>query len=222
MAQKLRNINLFGVMQFALVVSFCIIFIDVYFLPNTASADTVERQQGEDITKFVSRLAPVGAEITHKPLETSEWKFQAPVILAFYEFQPDNDDHTGATKIVGFAYIPIAGATYEKIEIDTFESEGGNPRIETVFFANADKINDKNLIIIVSWKQNHAAVQGTLYLTFVYACPNTSPHPQKLTYLKSISETLSGGCDCWGDNEPPRKAKFKTAADVKAALKRQR
>lgn len=221
MSQKIQDIVLCGIMQFAFVLP-CIFCFCIYLLPIAANASTVERQQGEDLTSFVTRQSPVGAEVTHKPLETSEWKFQDSVILAFYEFSPATNDNTGATKIVGFAYIPIGNSKYEKIEIDTYESEGGNPRVETVFFASTDKTKDKSLILIVSWEQNHATVQGTLYHTFVYACPNSSPLPQKLIYLQSISETLSGGCECWSDNEPPRKAKFKTAADIKAALKRLR
>ena len=197
----------------------CILCFIICFSSALATAGTIERQPGESADAFVRRIAPRGTGVAHKPIETSVWQYSAPVIVAFYEQQPAPDDNTASTKIDGFVFIPVVGAKYEKVEIDSFEPEGGNPHVETVFFASTDKTQDKKLIVIVSREQNHADVKGNLYDTFVYRSPG-APLPKKLTYLKAISEKLSGGCDCRRTDGPSTKAKFKTAADVKAELKK--
>lgn len=197
------------------------LFLIFSFWYCSASAETLDKRLGESATAFVSRNIPSNGSLAHPVIETSAWQLAAPAIIAFYEHPPAPGDITEAT-ISAFVFAPISPTKYEKILVDDYGAEGGNPKIESVFFASTDKTNDKKLIVIVSWEQNHAYVKGTLYETFIYSFPKTTPYPPKLPYLKALSDQLSGGCDCRRPIEegPSTKAKFKTAADIKKALKK--
>jgi hypothetical protein len=89
-----------------------------------------------------------------------------------------------------------------------------------VFFANADKDETKELIVICSWLQRHADFSGTLYGTFVFRAPLPNTTPTKLTFLEGVSKQLDGGCDCERSDGTKEKVKYKTAAEIKTALKK--
>ena len=104
--------------------------------------------------------------------------------------------------------------------IKNFEEEGDTPKVEAVFLANADKDKAKELIVICSWLQRHYDVNGTLYRTFVFDDLRPRNNPTELSFLESISERVSGDCDCeWRDGRK-KISKYKTAASVKAGLKK--
>ena len=108
---------------------------------------------------------------------------------------------------------------YRRVLIGHIEPEGGDPRIEAAFFANANEDPEKELVVIVSWEQVHYDAHGTLYGTMVYARPS-APQADSFRYLKEISEKVSGSCECeWRDGRKA-KSRFKTAAEVKAALRK--
>lgn len=53
-------------------------------------------------------------------------------------------------------------------KVDDYEVDGDNPHLETVFFT---KINNQEIVIIlISWKQFHAAenINGTSYQVYAY------------------------------------------------------
>ena len=198
-----------------------VLFLILSFWYCPAWAETFDKRLGESATAFASRNIPHNGSLAHPVIETSVWQLPAPAIITFFGHPPAPEDITEAT-ISAFVFAPISPAKYERILVDNYGAEGGDPKIESVFFAGTDKTNDKKLIVIVSWEQNHATVQGTLYETFIYSFPKTTPYPRKLPYLKALSDQLSGGCDCRRPLEegPSTKAKYKTAADVKRALKK--
>ena len=198
-----------------------VVFIIFNLLFSSAWAGSVEKNLGETSQAFAARFAPKNGVITHNVIETSGWNLQTPAIITFYEHSPAPEDVTEVT-ITGYVFVPVSSTKYEKILIDGYGAEGGYPKIESVFFARTDKTKEKKLIVIVSWEQNHAILQGTLYETYIYSFPKNTPYPKKLNYLEALSEKLSGGCDCWrpAEDGPSTKAKYKTAADVKLALKK--
>lgn len=53
-------------------------------------------------------------------------------------------------------------------KVDDYEVDGDNPHVETVFFTKIN--NQKNVIILISWKQFHAAenINGTSYQVYAY------------------------------------------------------
>ena len=120
---------------------------------------------------------------------------------------------------MGYVYLPQAPNTYRKVLIGTFEPEGGDPVIESVFFANAGTGRQPKLIVICSWPQVHYDVRGTFYATSVYAAPPAGAQPTKLKWEESLSKKLEGGCECEWRDGTKKVAKYKTAADVKAALR---
>ncbi|MBL7786659.1 MAG: hypothetical protein JNM36_12195 [Chitinophagales bacterium] len=101
--------------------------------------------------------------------------------------------------------------------MEAIDSEGGDPHIESVFFANTDKDKTNELIIIASWYQRHYFVTGTLYGTFVFDRELAST-ALEWQLLEQISKKLDGGCDCTWEDGKSKKAKFTTASEIKKKL----
>ena len=182
-------------------------------------AQEVRRLEKETLEDFAKRNGPPQAELTHKVIETEAWGKQKTVI-AFYIVQIKLKDGSPATQVDGYLFMHKSTDTYEKILIENFEEEGDTPRIEAVFFTNADKDKAQELIVICSWLQRHYDVSGTLYRTYVFDDLRSNTYPAKLTFLEGVSERVSGDCDCeWRDGRK-KISKYKTAASVKAGLKK--
>jgi hypothetical protein len=197
---------------------YCVLF---FITTNFSFGQSVDRNYNESAAQFVSRFKPENSKLSTHVLET-KWNARE-VIIAFYE-QPfklslqEDPGQQNYVRIIGEIFFKTSNNHYNKYMIDTIESEGGDPKIESVFFANAYKGKNKELIILVSWPQVHADVKGTLYGTYVYDEMGKDSE-NKLRYLKSISEKLSGGCDCVYSDGQIKKAKFKNASDIKSALR---
>jgi len=159
-----------------------------------SSAEEVKRLENETPETFARRNGPPQSELTHSVIETDAWGYKNTV-LAFYEAEFKTSDQT-YRRVLGYIFIPQGSNTYQKILIDSFEPEGGDPKIEAVFFANADRDKAKELIVICSWPQSHYDFSGTLYGTFVFDDLRTGANPTKLSFLESISRRVSGDCEC--------------------------
>lgn len=182
-------------------------------------AQEVRRLKDETLEDFAKRNGPPQATLTHKIIETEAWGKQKTVI-AFYIVQIKVKDGTPATQVDGYLFMPKSTDTYERILIKNFEEEGDTPKVEAVFFANADKDKAKELIVICSWLQRHYDVNGTLYRTFVFDDLRLGNNSTELSFLESISERVSGDCDCeWRDGRK-KTSRYKTARSVKAGLKK--
>lgn len=199
-------------------VSIVILFIVVH----SSFGQLVQRYDNETASQFSERLKPKNAILTHQVIE-AKWN-DKPVIIAFYKqayhlpIQKDPEQQI-YQKITGAVYIQNENNNYRKTSFGTIDTEGGDPNIETVFFANADKDNTKELILIASWTQQHYDVSGTLYGTFVFDY-DVSNAKSEWTFLKKISNQLDGGCECSWSDGTSKKAKYKKASEVKAALKK--
>jgi hypothetical protein len=176
----------------------------------------VKRLENETIENFARRVGPPQSELTHSVIETEAWGHEKTMI-AFYDTEYKLSEQT-YDKIIGYIFLPQDANTYQKILIGTFEPEGGPPKIEAVFFANADTDKAKELIVICSWLQRHYDFNGTLYGTFVFDNPHAGP--TELTFLESVSKRVSGDCECEWRNGKKRTSRYKTAASVRAGLKR--
>jgi hypothetical protein len=73
-------------------------------------------------------------------------------MIAFYDTEFEQAGQ-GYRQVAGYIYLLESANRYQKILIDNFGPEGGDPKIESVFFANADKDETKELIVICSWPQ---------------------------------------------------------------------
>lgn len=196
------------------------LFLLAFFLWIPFSyAEEVRRLENETLEEFAKRNGPPQSELAHTVIETEAWGKQKTVI-AFYLVKVKLKDGTPATQVDGYLFMPKSTDRYEKILIKNFEEEGETPKIEAVFFANADQDKAQELIVICSWLQRHYDVSGTLYSTFVFDDLRPGTNPARLSFLEGVSERVSGGCECeWRDGRK-RISKYKTAASVKAGLKK--
>lgn len=182
----------------------------------------VERTYNESAEQFVSHYMPEHSKLAFDVLET-KWNAKL-VIIAFFEQDyklslQDDPSQQNYHHVVGKIFFKTGNNDYTKFIIDTIENEGGKPKIETVFFANADNGKNKELIVLVSWPQVHADVTGTLYGTYVFDDFKIDGK-KKLRYLKKISVKLSDGCDCEYKDGKNTKAKFKSEADIRSELRK--
>lgn len=195
--------------------------IIVFFLCWTTFSfgQLVQRQDNETAEQFAERQKPENSTLTYKVLET-EWG-GIPVIISLYDqtykLPIQNDaDQQSYHKINGAVFLQLDKKNknnYHKTTFGTIDTEGGDPNIETVFFANADADKTKELIIIASWEQQHYDVSGTLYGTYVFDYELTSA-TLEWKFLEGISRNLEGGCECSWRDGTSRKAKFKTETDI--------
>jgi hypothetical protein len=189
-------------------------------LRTLSYCQTIKRFGGETAKQFASRIKPDSSELTHSVLET-KWNSDS-VIIAFYKQgyklpkERDSDQQT-YLRIIATIFIQSDNNHYRKFLIDTVDNEGGEPKIESVFFANVDKDTAKELIIIASWEQSHYDMSGTLYGTFIYDdIPDYDK--MKLNFMNDLSDKFSGGCECSWRDGTNKKSKFKTASDIKRHL----
>ena len=74
--------------------------------------------------------------------------------------------------------------------------------------------------MICSYLQRHYDVNGTLYSTFIFDDLRSGANRTRLSFLEGVSERVSGSCDCeWRDGQK-KSSKYKTAASVRAGLKK--
>lgn len=185
---------------------------------TAACASSLTRLENESAESFAKRYGPPETTLAHQVIETKKWGGKLDAIIAFYEQEFEESDQI-YLRILSYIYVPETENKYRKVLIDTFEPEGGNPEIESVFFFNPGENNQNKLIIICSWLQVHHDFRGKLYATFVYEAPHPKKKVAGLNFEESISKQLYGGCDCeWRDGTKTT-AKYKTADEVKAALR---
>lgn len=166
-----------------------IITIVLCFHFSPTFSETVIRNEGEDNNEFVNRILPKGSQIAHPVIATTEWKFSAPAIIAFYNYLPPNQDISDGENVIGVLLVPLSKNKYERIEIDTYGPEARTAEIESVFFAKIGKSTEKKLFVLVAWYPN----PGSLYRTFVYEKPSLSL-PARLKFLEQIALDVDGGC----------------------------
>lgn len=187
------------------------------------SQGQVTRNENESAEKFANRIKPDSTKIVHAVFETKQLDTSENVIIAFYEKtiyevkQMDTYvDRSEYKEIDGFIYVPISGSQYKKIAIGSILGDGGDPEIISVFFANADKDKNKELIVLTKIDQRHYDYGGAFYETYIF---DYSKAKNEFKYLEKLSE-LFWGCECGWREGRTEKAKYKTASEIKAKLKK--
>ena len=179
-------------------------------------------KQTENLTKqsVAELFKPKNASIVHQIIETDIWEMKN-VILVFYESRYLDEDQRERQYIEGNLLIPNQKNQYKKVLISKFEDDNVDTEINSIFFANADKDKEKELIILT--KNQHRLqylYDGTEYSTFVFDNFKKVKTPKEMTLLADISNELFGGFDGFLEDNPNSKAKFKTAEQVKKQLKK--
>ena len=204
------------------------ILLSIFYLSNfIIYAQDFKRNQNESATDFVSKNIPFEEtrviELFDKVVESGYWFKGKKVIFCFYENYNQNIKIPD-TYIQAYVFIELSSNIYRRIFIDNFnvgDKEINGIKIESIFFSNIDNDSDKELGIIISQITGEGDTidyEGRLFFTKFYDKPNYNQLPKSLnnnTSFDSIFYELEGKID---DGEF-KKAKFKTASDVKNKLK---
>jgi hypothetical protein len=194
------------------------LFIVTLFFTSISFGQSITRQYNESVESFVNRLRPDSMVLAHAIIETNTWDTATKAIIALYGYDDPRDPNTGFNKISGHIYLPVGQNRYREISFGPIEEDGGYPEILSVFFSNADKDKSKELVVLCKYEQQHYDYGGVFYGTFIFDNPSQR---QSLAFFKKLSNKFLG-CDCGGRDGRKEKAKFKTAEDVKAGLKKMR
>ena len=170
------------------------------------------RQNNESTQNFVRRVAQTN-NFSRPIVESNDWDSTHFSILYFVPATRQKE-----ADVLGYLLLPENYTTYRRIFIDTFYNKGGLPRIDSVFFTNADKDKDRELVILTTWPLDHPPIVGTMYGTYIYDKPNTDSLGYRLKYFKQLSEKLDGGFEGKRNRETV-KAEYKNAAEIKTALR---
>ena len=174
-----------------------------------ARADDLARVVGEDDTTFAARVLVLpGGSNPH--ITAADWN-GTPTL--FVDFQTANDD----PERMVMALRRQSSGGYRAIKVTAGEQEGGMPDVAAIGFANADRDAAKELIVILTWPQQHYDVNGTLYEVRIFDDP--APGVDALTMLK-LSRRFDAGCDCSRRDGSVDHYRFKTVALVRAELRR--
>jgi hypothetical protein len=189
---------------------------------------TVKRLPEEPVRLFAVRCRPIYTEFTDematKIVETKEWTGDNNAVIAFYtqaykiekEFEPT----INGTRLLAYAFMPMANREYKRVLIDTFCIENKAPRLVSVCFANADSTDKiKEMVITTSLEQKDGTKKGVAYFNKVYDNTGVKTFPSKLRKLPAINALLEGGFE-GTENGKPVKAKFKNEKDIAAELLR--
>ena len=193
----------------------------VGFAQSKPKAEEVKRLTNETAKNFAKRNAPSQSELTGTVFETEAWGNKNTVV-AFYSVETKGESGATFPQIVGYVFVPKITQIYEKRLLDFREIESLNPDTEfkAVFLANADKDKPQELIIIGSHGVHSPETMGTYYMTFIFDDIRSGTNPTKLSYLKAISEKVSGGCYCRDDDGKLGAKEYQTASQVRAGLKK--
>lgn len=172
--------------------------------------------------QIAERLKPEKSELIHTVIQQDIWG-NKDVIIAFYETR--YIDSISGTEpyerqfVEGYLYLK-KNKDYTKVLISKFEDDNVDTNITSVFFANADKDSEKELIILSTVVHRlQYLYDGTEYTTSVFNDFKIDKIPKELVYLSKISKKLSGGFEGFLETEGEVKAKIKTAEDVRKKLK---
>ena len=205
---------------------YLIIIISLFLSYSNINAQEFKRLSTESAEDFVKRNIPESdtgyIEFLGHVLETKLWDNKTETIFCFYVGGDINNNTINHYYLIGTLYVKTEANTYKRVFIDdkdlAYENE--SIKVESIFFANADKTDaTKELAILYSHKTDEESeANGTNYFTHFYDNINFSNPPKKLTEIttfKEIFHEFEGTIDD-GDLQ---KAKFKTASDIKNALK---
>ena len=176
---------------------------------------------------FCKRTGPKGSDLVHQVIETNSWIPKHTCIISFYEIpilvvtrESESTDSVITKANIGYVLVSTnKSGSYQRILIDSILSNGGDPKIQSVFFCHADSSVDKELAILVSWEQRHHDVNGQLYGTYFYKRSDGKDNLGRFYNLDKISEKFYG-CECSNNDGTSTVAKFKTAEEVKEELTR--
>ncbi|WP_010520802.1 hypothetical protein [Aquimarina agarivorans] len=180
------------------------------------------RNKNENLTSFVEKFKNkiygnnTNYSLNHQIIESNNWLDGKSTIIVFIDV-PKEDEYEDYISVEGYMLFSVDKINYNKIKIDTYNPEGNQAIIKSIFFADSQKSKTKDLVVISSWKQSlKNTTEGTIYETRFYRKVNQE---SKLIYLQEISKHFGTSFD--GQREGEKlSAKFKTPSEIKSELKR--
>ena len=194
-------------------------FLFIIFFCSVKSQNLIQLKDTRK-QKIAEHFKPKNAVIVHQIIETDIWEMKN-VVIVFYESKYLDEDKRERQYLEAYLLIPNQKNQYKKILISKFEDDNVDTEINSVFFANADRDKEKELIILT--KNEHRLqylYDGTEYTTFVFDNFNKENIPKEMKLLADISNELFGGFDGFLEDNPNSKAKYKTAEQIKTQLKK--
>jgi hypothetical protein len=171
------------------------------------------RQNNENTLNFVRRVAK-NYSLSYPIVESNDWDTSHWAIIYFVPATTKKE-----SDVLGYLLLPESYNAYRRVFIDTFYNKGGIPKIDKVFFTNADKDKDPELVILTTRALDHPPIVGTMYGTYIYDKPGADTLQYRLKYFKELSEKLDGGFEGKRYNEKV-KAEYKNSAQIEAELRR--
>lgn len=171
---------------------------------QTQRTEVGSKLPSESDSAFASRVlkVPEGYELHTL---TASWN-GVPTIFVDYLTVPE----TVSPERPLIALQPTPDGAYRKLLVTVGESEGGEPDIEAIGFANADRDPAKELVVILAWNEPHYGACGPLYEVRIF----DDPKPSKASLRPlPVSKHFGLGCEHF---------RFKTVAAVKRELARLR
>ena len=184
---------------------------------SASLAEDIARRSNETDLAFAQRALRLNADAAPHVV-SADWN-GVPTLFVDYE-----EIKGGETNRPLVALMKLPDGRYRSVRVTIGEEEGAEATFDAVGFAKADRTDNKALITILGWDQNHHdLVSGTLYEVRIFPAPR--PGQTDLTPL-AISKHFDGGCECWHNDGGPKQKpytthfRFKTIAAVKAELKK--
>lgn len=205
--------------------------IEYYASPESAVhnvkswGQTVKRRTGEDKRRFITRARPIYTEVTDElagqSVATSEWTPEQSIVAFYlqkYYLEQEGKPVKDCSRLLAYIFIPNGTGTYKRSFIDTFCFNDIAPKINTVFFANVDSDQVKELVILTTADQKDKQASGKHYFTRCYdnipgrALPGRLKKVNNLPYIENGFEGTMDG--------KPQKAKFKNEKEITDELKK--
>ena len=178
--------------------------------------------QETDTKSIAQKFMPKNSSLAHSVIETSVWDFPKATIVFYTEdLTLEYKDIVYERQAVNGYFIWNDGKKDRKILIDYFEDDNVDTKILSVFFANADHDNQKELIILTANTHRlEYLYDGTEYNVYIYDNISIKNLPEKFTLLINPKfDVFNQNFEGFQDDKN-HKAKFKTADAIKKELKR--
>lgn len=196
-------------------------FFIAFFTYFISQAQVFKKCVRETSKEFVSRIIPANAQL-QTLTETSAWHKNEKVLVVFYSLSETgikNKNENVRQDLNGFVLTQTGKLKYQKTVIDSLRNYL-NPKIEDVFFANADPDPEQELAVLFSFEMDPkiAKCTGKGYETYFYKKGELSKPGNKLNRVTSILNFYGCDCSCMRNHE--ERAQFKTQEAIKQELKR--
>jgi len=164
---------------------------------------------------FIHKAIGRPGKVHHEVINTNFLRKKSKIV--FYEYDLGNHN-----EVTGRLLTENKNGTYKELLIDTYPDEGGaNPKVISVFYANADDDKSAELFVLVRWdiQKGQTGSSGNFYR--IYAYDNDivdGEEGESLVLMPEVMYKLGEGLDGVVEGKPSA-FKLITAKQIKERLK---